>query len=154
MLTLLTGHTSFETAYVVNDYPYGFRLRCKIAYWIETKGKHGMRFMSRTTNPKKAGEVWNKPKASTYSALMVMGLDDIGHVKHTGTSFYDHDALVAFVEKYAAGLDPTYAAKVVKYSAALHKLGKALYGPKDATTDPAADAAVINTGLPSLDATS
>lgn len=136
LVTLLTGHTSFETAYIVNDYPYGFRLRCKIAYWIETKGKHGMRFMSRTTNPKKAGEVWNKPKASTYSALMVMGLDENNHVKHAGIGYYHEAELTAFVEKYKDGLDPAYAAKVVKYMTALTKLSKAIYGPKET---PAAD---------------
>lgn len=36
-MKVLSGHTSPETAYVVDDYPYGFRLRCKIRYWIETK---------------------------------------------------------------------------------------------------------------------
>jgi hypothetical protein len=27
-MTILTGHTSPEIAYLINDYPYGFRLRC------------------------------------------------------------------------------------------------------------------------------
>lgn len=69
-------HTSPETAYVVEDYPYGFRLRCKIRYWIEAHPRHGFRFVSQTTNPKVSGEVWNKPKASIYSDVVrVMGLD-------------------------------------------------------------------------------
>lgn len=80
-MKLLLGHTSPETAYVVNDYPYGYRLRCKIRYWLETKKGHGMRLMAQTTNPKAAGEVWNKPKGSTYDAFKVMYLDENEHVQ-------------------------------------------------------------------------
>lgn len=95
---LLHGHTSPETAYVVDDYPYGYRLRCSIRYWIETaeKGakKGQQRFMSQTTNPKRDGEVWNKPKGSTYSRMAWMYVevdgdpDTEGHVKWTGVSEY------------------------------------------------------------------
>ena len=67
MTTILPNtHTSPESAYVVDDYPYGFRLRCRIRYWIETDPKHGCRMVSQTSNPKRPGLVWNKPKASTY----------------------------------------------------------------------------------------
>ena len=87
---VLTGHTSPETAYEVDDYPYGFRLRCKIRYWVETatKGakKGRQRFMSQTTNPKVAGEPWNKPKGSTYELMTFMYLDDQDHVQHFGVS--------------------------------------------------------------------
>lgn len=76
-LTLLRGHTSPETAYVVEDYPYG-SLRCKIRYWIEfgTKGagKGQFRFGSQTTNPKR-GHSWNNPKYGTYNTLLFMYLD-------------------------------------------------------------------------------
>jgi hypothetical protein len=82
---VLHGHTDMDSAYVVDDYPYGFRLRCKIRYWIETAAKGGakgrQRFMSQTTNPKRAEEVWNKPKGSTYSAMAVMYLDGDDHVQ-------------------------------------------------------------------------
>ncbi len=92
MVTVLHGHTSAETAYLVDDYPYGFRLRCKIRYWVETahKGasKGQQRFMSQTTNPKVAGEPWNKPKGSTYSLMVFMFLDDEQHVRHCGVSQY------------------------------------------------------------------
>jgi hypothetical protein len=40
-------------------------LRCKIRYWLEFHPKRGFRFVSQTTNPKR-GNVWNKPKASTF----------------------------------------------------------------------------------------
>jgi len=99
---LLTGHTSPETAYVVEDYPYGFRLRCKIRYWVEFKPKKGFRFVSQTTNPKRPGEVWNKPKASTYSLFGgAMFLDENEHVQFSGLSEYSDGAEAkAWAETY------------------------------------------------------
>lgn len=105
MLKPLTGHTSPETAYVVDDYPYGFKLRCKIRYWLEHSPSKGFRFCSQTTNPKKSVEVWNAPKKSTYSMLGVMGLDEKGHVTWTGCSIYDFDKLEAFGKEYASSFD-------------------------------------------------
>ncbi|MEV6925503.1 hypothetical protein AB0M46_13535 [Dactylosporangium sp. NPDC051485] len=87
---VLHGHTSPETAYLVEDYPYGFRLRCRIRYWVETapKGaKRGQqRCMSQTTNPKRTPEVWNKAKGSIYGLMTVLYLDSADHVQHTGVS--------------------------------------------------------------------
>lgn len=84
----LAGHTTPETAYVVSDYPYGFRLRCKIRYWLEYKAHKGFRLVSQTTNPKQSGEVWNKPKASTFiHGPAVMTLEENGHVTWTASSF-------------------------------------------------------------------
>lgn len=65
----LYGHDSIPNAYVVDDYPYGFRLRCKIRYWVEYVPKKGYRMVSQTTNPKVEGERWNKPKATTYAGV-------------------------------------------------------------------------------------
>lgn len=88
-MKLLFGHVSPETAYVVDDYPYGFRLRCKIRYWLEYNAKHGFRFVYQTTNPKRPGEVWNKPKASTYCRFgAAMFLDEQEHVHWAGLSEY------------------------------------------------------------------
>lgn len=85
VVKVLQGHTSPETAYVVDDYPYG-GLRCKIRYWLETaeKGskKGQVRFMSQTTNPKRSGEFWNKPKAGTYNEFSVMYLNEEEHVTY------------------------------------------------------------------------
>lgn len=91
-VTVLTGHTDAETAYMVEDYPYSFRLRCKIRYWIETCERKGanegkQRFVSQTSNPK-AGGIWNKPKASTYNEIKVLYLDGDGHVQAHGVSFW------------------------------------------------------------------
>jgi hypothetical protein len=103
-MQLLKGHVSPETAYVVDDYPYGFRLRCKIRYWIEYKPKTGFRFVSQTTNPKKAhcGEIWNKPKASTYCKFAAaMYLNSNGHVEWNGVHEYSDTATcIAFRDKF------------------------------------------------------
>ena len=139
LVTLLPGHTSPETAYVVADYPYGFRLRCTIRYWLEYKRSRGYRLMSQTTNPKKSGEVWNKPKASTYFVFGVMGLNAEGHVTWDVLSEYDIqlDKMRAFKEAYYDAIDDTqqrnidlYIALAIKYEArktALAAEGKELF---------------------------
>lgn len=109
-------HTSPETAYVVDDYPYGFRLRCKIRYWIEQHPRHGFRFVSQTTNPKVSGEVWNKPKASIYSDVVrVMGLDAEGHMQNAGIGQYNLDELKAFNAKWAPFYNEAQRAKALRY---------------------------------------
>ncbi len=86
--TILSGHTSPETAYVIEDYPYGFRLRCKMRCWLETSPTKGTRFVTQTTNPKR-GNIWNKQKESTYAKLSgAMYLDENGHVQWQGLSEY------------------------------------------------------------------
>lgn len=109
----LFGHTNEETAYLVDDYPYGFRLRTQIRYWIETT-KHGDRFCSQTLNPKTGR--WNKPKKSTYSAVGVMFLNEDNHVKWTGFSlgWTKEEQINAFVEKIGGieKLNPMQVSKV------------------------------------------
>jgi hypothetical protein len=106
MQLLPNTHTSAETAYVVNDYPYGFRLRCKIRYWLEHHPKRGFRFVSQTTNPKRDNATWNKPKASTYVRFgAAMYLDDAGHVQWAGLSEYCSGAEAqAFLDTYGAAV--------------------------------------------------
>lgn len=89
-MTILKGHISPETAFRVEDYPYGFRLRCQIRYWLDCHPRKGARLVSQTSNPKKPLLVWNKPKASTYQRFAgCMYLDDNGHVQWTGVNEYD-----------------------------------------------------------------
>lgn len=101
----LYGHTSQETAYVVEDYPWGFRLRTTIRYWVETKDAKngGQRFCSQTVNPK-TGK-WCEPKRSTYSHVIVMFLDENEHVKteHV-TTYTDNEKIRAFVELHRDNL--------------------------------------------------
>jgi hypothetical protein len=100
--TYLAGYVNEATALVVNDYPYGFRLRCKIRYWMEHNA-NGSRFCSQTTDPRKPIEYWNKPKKSTYASFGVMFLDEKGHVQWLGLSAYSSlEEMIAFRD--AAGL--------------------------------------------------
>src|SRR5436190_937437 len=101
-MEILVGHVSPETAYVVADYPYGFRLRCMIRYWLEFHPKHGFRLWSQTSNPKR-GNVWNKPKASTYARFGgCMFLDDAGHAQWSGLTEYSTGAEAqAWADTYA-----------------------------------------------------
>lgn len=72
-------------------------------YWIETN-KHGQRVWSQTTNPKR-GDVWNKPKASTYTNIRVLFLDENEHVANDGLSFYaGPEEIDAFAAKYSEAL--------------------------------------------------
>src|SRR5262252_4078862 len=81
-------HVSQDTAFLVADYPYGFRLRCQMRYWLEYQPKKGVRLWSQSSNPKSGG--WNKPKSSTYARFGgAMFLDQEGHVRWHGISEYD-----------------------------------------------------------------
>lgn len=113
----LYGHTSPETAYLVDDYPYGSRARCRIRYWLEFRPGHGYRLVSQTENPRT--KIWNKPKPSTYALLGGMYLDDKGHVQWRALSVYmkAEDAL-AFVRDFPradVGLITGIARKKVQY---------------------------------------
>lgn len=116
VVKVLAGHTSPETAYVVEGYPYGFKLKCRIRYWLENNSNSkGTRFWSQTTNPKR-GDVWNAPKSSTYSLLGAMYTDEQGHVHWDGLSSYNLEKTGAFLETYREGLIPsqiTFCEKVV-----------------------------------------
>lgn len=96
----LIGHVSEETAYVCADYPYGFRLRTEIRYWVETKESFGQRFVSQTKNPKNG--LWNKPKAGTYATIIIMGLhEETGYVIQRHLSHWNDEACIKeFAEKY------------------------------------------------------
>lgn len=83
----LYGYDSPNNAYEVDDYPYGFRLRTKVRYWVEFRPGKGFRFLTQTLNPKT--DRWNKPKASVYSELAGnMYLDEKGHVEYQSLTGY------------------------------------------------------------------
>lgn len=95
----LIGHTTPETAKLIEDYPYSWKIRCQIRYWIESKPKFGQRFVSQTLNPK-TGK-WNAPKAGTYSNIVVMVEQDNGHIVNRGIGIYASDEeLDAFEKNY------------------------------------------------------
>lgn len=133
-MKILAGHVSPETAYVVTDYPYGFRLRCSIRYWLEYKPRVGFRLVSQTSNPKRGG-IWNKPRASTYARFgACMYLDDAGHVQWSGLGEYCTAAeAVAWCETYGAGVPPAGAAITQAWAAS-----KAAYEANRKPGDPLA----------------
>jgi hypothetical protein len=76
----LYGHNSQDTALLVPNYPYSFKLRCQIRYWLEDGGKRGYCFVSQTENPKTLR--WNAPKKSTYALIAGnMFEDEKGHTQ-------------------------------------------------------------------------
>lgn len=85
---VLHGHVTPDSAYLVDDYPYGRQLRCQIRYWVETADKGAakgrQRFVYQTTNPKKPGDPWNKPHPGTYNDMVIMFLDENEHVHSWG----------------------------------------------------------------------
>lgn len=100
-MTPLYNHNSEETAYLIADYPYGFKLRCQMKVWLEHKPNKGWRMVTRTSNPKKPG-TWNKEKRSTYSELGGnLFLDNEGHIQWTGVSIYSSlEQLEAFAAQF------------------------------------------------------
>lgn len=73
-MKFLHGHTNESNSYLVEDYPWGFRLRTSQRHWIESKKGHGERHVTQTLNPKNGR--WCNPKKSTYSMVVVLFLDD------------------------------------------------------------------------------
>lgn len=99
MKVQLHGHTSQETGYLVESYPYG-KLRCRIWFWLESNRNKGYRFCSVTENPKNG--VINKPKKSTYQHVMAaMYLDDKEHVTWSALNEYsDWKTCLQFVQEF------------------------------------------------------
>jgi len=86
MENYIFGHTDEATALEVKNYPWGFRLRTSIFYWIETVPKKGDRFCHYTIDPRNGRKC--TPKKSTFSNIAVMGTDENGHVKFSGVTIY------------------------------------------------------------------
>jgi hypothetical protein len=103
------AHVSFETAYQIDSYPYGHRLRCKRRVWVEHTQRYGQRFVYCTTNPKvRLTEKWNTPHTDTYNLAVVLyrDLDDEGHIKAAKLhSVWDIENTCKFLDKYGEGID-------------------------------------------------
>ena len=82
----LYNYTSKENSVLVDNYPWGFRLKTQQRYWIETSKTHGQRWCTQTKNPKTGN--WCNPKKSTYNAIVVLCRLDNGHISTTGLSRY------------------------------------------------------------------
>lgn len=95
----LYGHNSFETAYKVDNYPYG-RLQCTMYFWLEFKTKKGYRLVTQSINPKN-GKL-NKPHPSTYIDFAAnMYLDENNHCQWTGLGVYsDAEKFLEFIKAF------------------------------------------------------
>jgi hypothetical protein len=91
---------SAEQSFVCSGYPYGFKQRTTIRFWLEKNNKKGFRFCSQTLRPKTG--YWNKEKKSTYSPLCAsLYLEDGNVCKWEGLSEYSSPAqILTFVEFY------------------------------------------------------
>lgn len=74
----LVGHSSAATAFNVKNYPYGFKLKCEMRFWVESVPGKGDRYVMQSVNPK-TGRL-NAPKKSVYSTYIYMTIDSDGHV--------------------------------------------------------------------------
>lgn len=94
----LYGYDSFENAYEVSNYPWGFRYRTIRKYWIETT-KHGDRVCYSTLHP--TNGKWCNVKKSTYSAVKILYLDDNDHVRSFGIElgWSDQVAIYNFIKQ-------------------------------------------------------
>jgi hypothetical protein len=123
MRTPIHGHTSLETAYMIEDYPYG-SLRCKRRVWLESDPRKGVRFVAQTQNPKNGR--WNNPHKSTYvDVAACLYLDEKGYVDWTGIHAYTNpQEALAFVQTFGGacvGADTlkVWAAKKARLATAL-----------------------------------
>jgi hypothetical protein len=93
--------------------------------WVETatKGakKAQQRFMAQTQNPKTFR--WNKPKASTYSDIIILYLDSKDHVKLACLSTWDSaEQIAAFVVTFGDYLTE-HQRKNIRYLDAVRRVG-------------------------------
>lgn len=101
-------HFDADSAFYIADYPYGFTLRCVMRVWVEYRAGHGYRYVTQTSNPKKPGLVWNKPKASTYCMWPIaLYIDQNDHVQHTSVPSYCENLATYrdWLASYGAAID-------------------------------------------------
>ena len=77
---------SFDNALMVENYPWGFRLKTKRKYWIESNKTQGDRLCICTLNPKT--DKWCAVKKSTYVAVNVLNIADNGYIETDGIHKY------------------------------------------------------------------
>lgn len=99
---VLSPATSFESAHVAHNYPYG-SLRTDMKYWCEYRKGKGFRPVTCSLNPK-TGK-WNKPHAGTYTEGLVLYLEvGTNHIKFAHFTFYDDNLASEFLKTFEAGL--------------------------------------------------
>jgi len=110
----------------VESYPYGFRLRTKARYYIETT-KRGQRVVFQTLNPKT--HTWNNPKKSTYSDIRILYRNtENGHIENSGLSFaYTREGdLEKFLKNFPESTLSKYQREQLRFLRAVFKTRKHL----------------------------
>lgn len=112
MRNYLYNHTSEDTAYVIKDYPWGFRMRTEQRAWIESN-KNGDRFIVRTKDPR-TGK-WCAPKKSIYAHVRVLFLDEQGYLQHCYLKHSsDEKTILEFYEQHKENLTAFQLAQIKK----------------------------------------
>ena len=122
MKNYLYNHTSFETAYVVQDWPWGYKLRTEKRFWIESN-KNGDREISQTLDPR-TGK-WCAPKKSTYYPVRIFYTSDQSKVETQGEEVdqllceiidkYDNEDIKSFYERHKDNLNDFQKAQIKKW---------------------------------------
>jgi hypothetical protein len=105
---------------IIENYPYGFRLKTKIAYFIETK-KNKQRLGSKTLNPKT--NLWNKPKYSTYTDIIILGRNkENNHISNMdfNIAYSDKEEYESFLN-FLGDFKTDYIDKTLKFANAIYK---------------------------------
>jgi hypothetical protein len=83
----------------IENYPYGYNLRCTKKIWIEFNPKKGFRLNEVTKNPKT--EKWNNPKKSVYYGLMLLYKDSkTGYIETLVKDFNNSDEKMNSTSKF------------------------------------------------------
>ena len=78
VMTIIYNKDAADNAVTVENYPWGYKLKTKRKYWIETT-KRGDRLCYQTLNPKT--DKWCAVKKSTYAGIKVLYENEEGHIK-------------------------------------------------------------------------
>jgi len=116
--TIINNATCFDTGVEVDNYPWGYTLKTKRRYWVETKKGKGQRFCYATLNPKNGK--WCKPKCSTYESIILITKDlNTGYISSVGLGKYssDPDFLAKFATTYWEILTDFQKAEICKHNA-------------------------------------
>lgn len=97
----LYNYDSFDNAYQVENYPWGFKMRTSRKYWVESN-KRGDRACFATLDPR-SGK-WCKPKKGTYDKVVVMYLDEENnYVRFKAVDMHSNNEQLA---EFLDGVDP------------------------------------------------
>ena len=86
MTKYIYNKNSFDNSLEVSNYPWGFKLKTKRKYWIESNKTQGDRLCFCTLNPKT--KKWCAVKKSTYNAVELLYIADNGYIKSDGIYKY------------------------------------------------------------------